>query len=156
MSRAFSPLRYLLRLHAVHHLRSSPPCAHGPWPTGGSRRLILQAAWTSSTRPGSVPGFFGLTGLAVCLVCLVGLVRQFADLLPAPHGQTASACVFGGNPDLAPAKTKTGIGALSSGSRTKTVWNILTMRSDMVTTLLGAPGLTTRSKDATRGSWHRY
>ena len=22
--------------------------------------------------------------------------------------------------------------------------------------LLGAPGLTTRSKDATRGSWHRY
>ena len=23
-------------------------------------------------------------------------------------------------------------------------------------TLLGAPGLTTRSKDATRGSWHRY
>ena len=23
-------------------------------------------------------------------------------------------------------------------------------------TLLGAPGLSTRSKDATRGSWHRY
>ena len=23
-------------------------------------------------------------------------------------------------------------------------------------TLLGAPGLTTRSKDATRGSWHRF
>ena len=28
--------------------------------------------------------------------------------------------------------------------------------TELVSYYIGAPGLTTRSKDATRGSWHRY
>ena len=38
---------------------------------------------------------------------------------------------------------------------TRSYWGVLALLLG-ARTLLGAPGLTTRSKDATRGSWHRY
>ena len=63
---------------------------------------------------------------------------------------------FHAHPCACPGKT-TSVPPTKSDTQTKKGWKVERYVNERdPRTLLGALGLTTRSKDATRGSWHRY
>ena len=84
-----------------------------------------------------------------------GLSQGARTLLGAKGIATRSKDATRGSPGLT-TRSKKLLGALLAlllGARS--YWGLLASLLG-ARTLLGAPGIATRSKDATRGSWHRY